>query len=74
MQPLVESKDASRAQSHPGVHLVLTGRKFPIPYGSMPVAQDEYPLARERVRYVGDPVAGEFALMRPRLGDRRGFF
>src|SRR5881396_4142521 len=28
--------DASRAVAHPGVHLVLTGRDFPIPYGILP--------------------------------------
>jgi len=55
------SIDASRALSHPGVHLVLTGADFPVPYGILPVSQDEYPLARERVRYVGDPVAAVVA-------------
>jgi 4-hydroxybenzoyl-CoA reductase subunit alpha len=59
---LVESVDISRAQAHPGVHLVLTGAEFPIPYGIMPVSQDEHALARERVRYVGDPVAAVIAV------------
>ena len=58
---IIESIDASRAQGHPGVHLVLTGKDFPIPFGIMPVSQDEYPLALERVRYVGDPVAAVIA-------------
>jgi 4-hydroxybenzoyl-CoA reductase subunit alpha len=58
---LVESVDVSRAEAHPGVHLVLTGEAFPIPYGIMPVSQDEHALARERVRYVGDPVAAVIA-------------
>src|SRR5438128_9038597 len=49
--------DAARALAHPGVHLVLTGRDFPIPYGILPVSQDEHALTRERVRFVGDPVA-----------------
>src|SRR5437867_3903590 len=49
--------DASRAAAHPGVHLVLTGRDFPIPYGILPVSQDEHALAIDRVRFVGDPVA-----------------
>jgi 4-hydroxybenzoyl-CoA reductase alpha subunit len=44
------------------VHLVLTGAEFPVPYGIMPVSQDEHPLARERVRYVGDPVAAVIAV------------
>ena len=58
---VIESIDVSRAQGYPGVHLVLTGTDFPIPFGIMPVSQDEYPLARERVRYVGDPVAAVIA-------------
>ncbi len=58
---IIELIDVSRAQSHPGVHLVLTGKDFPIPFGIMPVCQDEYPLALERVRYVGDPVAAVIA-------------
>jgi 4-hydroxybenzoyl-CoA reductase alpha subunit len=58
---VIESIDVSRAQGHPGVHLVLTGRDFPITFGILPVTQDEYPLAPERVRYVGDPVAAVIA-------------
>ena len=59
---VVESIDAASARKHPGVHLVLTGQDFPIPFGIMPVSVDEYPLARERVRYVGDPVAAVVAV------------
>ena len=58
---IIESIDVSRARGYPGVHLVLTGKDFPIPYGIMPVSQDEYPLAPERVRFVGDPVAAVIA-------------
>ena len=58
---VIESIDISRAQAHPGVQLVLTGAAFPVPYGIMPVSQDEHPLARERVRFVGDPVAAVIA-------------
>jgi 4-hydroxybenzoyl-CoA reductase subunit alpha len=43
------------------VHLVLTGEQFPVPYGIMPVSQDENALAVGRVRYVGDPVAAVVA-------------
>jgi 4-hydroxybenzoyl-CoA reductase subunit alpha len=53
--------DVSRALAHPGVHLVLTGRDFPIPYGILPVSQDEHALAIDRVRFVGDPVAAVIA-------------
>ncbi|HSD41171.1 MAG TPA: molybdopterin cofactor-binding domain-containing protein [Burkholderiales bacterium] len=59
---IIESIDTTRARAHRGVHLVLTGAEFPVPYGIMPVSQDEYPLARERVRHVGDPVAAVIAV------------
>ncbi len=49
--------DPARARACPGVHLVLTGHDLPIPYGILPVSQDEHALAIERVRFVGDPVA-----------------
>jgi 4-hydroxybenzoyl-CoA reductase subunit alpha len=58
---LIESVDVSRAQAHAGVHLVLTGKDFPVSYGILPVTQDEYPLAPKQVRYVGDPVAAVVA-------------
>jgi 4-hydroxybenzoyl-CoA reductase alpha subunit len=58
---IIESIDVSRAKEYPGVHLVLTGKDFPVPFGIMPVSLDEYALAPERVRYVGDPVAAVIA-------------
>ncbi len=57
----IEGIDASEAEKLPGVHLVLSGKDFPITFGIMPVAQDEYPLANGKVRYVGDPVAAVIA-------------
>ena len=53
--------DPSRALAHPGVHLVLTGKDFKVPYGILPVSQDEYALEPTRVRFVGDPVAAVIA-------------
>src|SRR5262245_9416313 len=53
----IVSIDASRAEAHPGVLLVLTGKVLPIPYGILPVSQDEHALAIDKVRFVGDPVA-----------------
>ena len=53
--------DVSRALAHPGVYLVLTGADFPVPYGILPVSQDEHALAAGRVRFVGDPVAAVIA-------------
>jgi len=58
---VIERVDVEKAKKHPGVHLVLTGRDFPVPFGIMPVSVDEFPLAPERVRYVGDPVAAVIA-------------
>ena len=51
----------SAAAAAPGVKLVLTGADFPIPYGILPVSQDEHALAQDRVRFVGDPVAAVIA-------------
>ena len=53
--------DAAAAAAAPGVVLVLTGADFPVAYGIMPVSQDEHALCRDRVRYVGDPVAAVVA-------------
>jgi 4-hydroxybenzoyl-CoA reductase subunit alpha len=48
--------DASRARALPGVHAVITGEDFVAPYGVLPIAQNEWPLARDRVRYRGEPL------------------
>ena len=49
--------DTSRAVAAPGVIAVLIGRDLPIPFGILPVSQDEHALCPEVVRFVGDPVA-----------------
>ena len=69
---VIESVDVEKAKAHPGVHLVLTGKDFPVPFGIMPVSVDEYPLARERVRYVGDPVAAVIARDEQTAGEALG--
>jgi 4-hydroxybenzoyl-CoA reductase subunit alpha len=58
----IRSIDVSKAEAAPGVLLVLTGAHFPVPFGILPVSQDEDPLCRDRVRFVGDPVAAIVAL------------
>ncbi len=58
---LIEEIRTDKASAYPGVHLVLTGKDFPVTFGILPVTQDEYPLAPEHVRYVGDPVAAVIA-------------
>jgi 4-hydroxybenzoyl-CoA reductase subunit alpha len=49
--------DVSEARKLPGVVAVVTGDDCAVTYGILPIAQNEYPLARERVRYFGEPVA-----------------
>ena len=49
--------DTARARAMPGVFAVLTGRDLPIPFGILPVSQDEHALCPDHVRFVGDPVA-----------------
>jgi 4-hydroxybenzoyl-CoA reductase alpha subunit len=49
--------DTTRAAAAPGVKAVLTGKDLPIPFGILPVSQDEHALALDKARFVGDPVA-----------------
>ena len=50
--------DTSEAESMPGVHAVVTGRDAPRPFGVLPISKDEPSMGIDRVRYVGEPVAG----------------
>lgn len=54
--------DARAALERPGVLVVLTGEDLPRKFGILPSSQDEYALALDKVRYVGDPVAAVAAL------------
>ena len=56
------SIDARRALKLPGVVAILTGEDLPQKFGILPSSQDEYALAIDKVRYVGDPVAAVAAL------------
>jgi 4-hydroxybenzoyl-CoA reductase subunit alpha len=49
--------DVSGAFLVPGAVAAITGEDLPIPYGILPVSQDEHALSRDRVRFVGDPIA-----------------
>ena len=49
--------DPARALAKKGVAAVITGQDMPERFGIIPWTPDEYPLALERVRFVGDPVA-----------------
>src|SRR6266540_4175802 len=54
--------DISRARALEGVVAVVTGEDCPHAYGVLPVAMNEYPLARGRVRYRGEPIAAVAAI------------
>jgi len=55
--------DTSRAAKLPGVKGIVTGRDIPDrQYGIVPMAKDEYALARDKVRFIGDDVAAVCAV------------
>jgi 4-hydroxybenzoyl-CoA reductase alpha subunit len=53
----IVSIDTAAATKLDGVIAVLTGHDLPIPFGILPVSQDEHALCVEKVRFIGDPVA-----------------
>jgi 4-hydroxybenzoyl-CoA reductase subunit alpha len=53
---LIRSIDTRKALALPGVCAVITGDDFSAPYGVIPIAQNEWPLARGKVRYRGEPL------------------
>jgi 4-hydroxybenzoyl-CoA reductase subunit alpha len=52
----IQSIDKAKALALPGVRAVITGEDFSAPYGVIPIAQNEWPLARGKVRYRGEPL------------------
>src|SRR6059058_5522888 len=58
----IVSIDTAAAEALEGVHAVLTGRALPIPFGILPVSQDEHALCPDKVRFIGDPVAAVAAV------------
>lgn len=54
--------EVSRALKLPGVVAVITGEHLPIPYGILPVSEDEHALCINKVRFIGDPVAAVAAI------------
>jgi 4-hydroxybenzoyl-CoA reductase alpha subunit len=58
----IRSVEVSRAAAHPGVLATLVGPELPVPFGILPVTQDEHALAIDKARFVGDPVAAVAAL------------
>ncbi len=59
---LIKRIDVSKALKLPGVVAIITGKDLPIPYGILPVSQDEHALCIDKVRFVGDPVAAIAAI------------
>ena len=53
----IRNIDTTRAEQLEGVVAVAIGQDAPKTYGILPVGHDEYPLALDKVRYVGDNVA-----------------
>jgi 4-hydroxybenzoyl-CoA reductase subunit alpha len=59
---LIKNIDVSKAIALPGVLGIITGKDLPIPYGILPVSQDEHALCIDKVRFIGDPVAAVAAI------------
>ncbi len=59
---VIRGVDTTKARALPGVRAVITGEDFAAPYGVIPIAQNEWALARGKVRYRGEPVAAVAAI------------
>ena len=59
---IIHAIDTDKARAIPGVRAVVTGEDFSGPYGVIPIAQNEYPLARGKVRYRGEPLVAVVAV------------
>jgi 4-hydroxybenzoyl-CoA reductase subunit alpha len=62
---VIRGIDTRAARAIPGVRAVVTGDDCDVPYGVIPIACNEFPLARGRVRYRGEPVAAVAAVDEP---------
>ncbi|MGN6749941.1 MAG: 4-hydroxybenzoyl-CoA reductase subunit alpha [Xanthobacteraceae bacterium] len=54
--------DIAEAAKLPGVKAIVTGAECDQPFGVLPVARTEHVLARDRVRYRGEPIAAVAAV------------
>jgi 4-hydroxybenzoyl-CoA reductase subunit alpha len=53
----LRSINVEKARAVPGVAAVLTGEKYPTPFGVLPITHDETAIAVGKVRYIGDIIA-----------------
>ncbi|HTW55141.1 MAG TPA: xanthine dehydrogenase family protein molybdopterin-binding subunit [Thermoplasmata archaeon] len=53
----LRSIDTAAARAVPGVFAVLTGEKYPTPFGVLPITHDETAIAVGKARYNGDIIA-----------------
>ncbi len=54
--------DVTKARALDGVIAIVTGEDCDVPYGVLPIVENEFPLARGKVRYRGEPVAAVAAI------------
>ncbi len=54
--------DLSKARAVDGVVAIVSGEDCRHTYGILPIARNEYPMARDKVRYFGEPVAAIAAI------------
>lgn len=58
----IRAIDTSAARAVPGVVAVITGDRYPTPFGVLPITRDETALAVDKTRYIGDLVAAVAAV------------
>ncbi len=66
---LIKHIDVEKARSMPGVKGILLGADMPVPFGILPVSQDEHALCLDKVRFVGDPVVAIAAMTEEQAWD-----
>jgi len=58
----LRSVDVAAARAMPGVAAVLTGERYPTPFGVLPITHDETAIAVGKSRYIGDIIAAVAAV------------
>src|SRR3989442_4090412 len=60
---LIKKIDVAKALALPGVFSVITGKDLPIPYGILPVSQDEHALCIGKLPFIVVPVSPVTAIV-----------